>query len=231
MIFFRYIVFLALFAFCGSLTSFAQEGEKVKVRFVSFPKSADPQPVELLVGDGETILVDLPTNSVSSVYTITKPARWILGKTIVDAEGESTFQTYGTAPALASPEQLIIVIRDGKSDADGLKLVPFDDRTSNFGGGKYIFFNGSKVDIACILGETKFALKPLQHKLVAPKPSDVIDDRNYLYTYLYFRKGEQATPFYSSTWRFSEKARSMVFLYHDTHNQRLRIHTIRDYLP
>ena len=33
-----------------------------------------------------------------------------------------------------------------------------------------------------------------------------------------------------STWRFSEKARTMVFFYHDPYNDRLRFHTIRDYV-
>ena len=29
----------------------------------------------------------------------------------------------------------------------------------------------------------------------------------------------------------NDKTRSMVFFYHDPHNERLRMHTIRDYLP
>jgi hypothetical protein len=66
--------------------------------------------------------------------------------------------------------------------------------------------------------------------LLAPDPSEVREERKYLYITLYFRKGEEARPFYSSTWRFSEKARSIVLFYHDPHTDRLRTHTIRDYI-
>lgn len=54
---------------------------------------------------------------------------------------------------------------------------------------------------------------------------------NQFFTEFFFRKEEEARPFFSSTWPANEKARSMVFFYHDTHNERLRMHTIRNYLP
>ena len=41
----------------------------------------------------------------------------------------------------------------------------------------------------------------------------------------------EAPPFFSSTWPANKKARSMAFLHHDPHNERLRMHTIRDYIP
>jgi len=97
-------------------------------------------------------------------------------------------------------------------------------------GGKYLFFNAAKVAVAGELGGSKFALEPLKHLLVSPKPSEERANRKYLYTTLYFRKGEEAQPFYTSTWRFSEQARSMVFFYHDPHTGQLRLHTIRDYI-
>ena len=51
------------------------------------------------------------------------------------------------------------------------------------------------------------------------------------FTEFFFRKQTETRPFFSSSWPANKKARSMVFLYHDTHNQCLRMHIIRDYLP
>jgi hypothetical protein len=213
------------------VASFAQEPEQIKVRFVSFPKSDNPQPVELLIGDGKTIPVDLPTNVISQVYTIKKPAQWTLGKSVTDAKGNPSFQVYGTAPALVGAEQLVLCIRKGKSDSDGFTLVPFAEGPNAFGGGKYIFFNATKIDIACTIGETKLAIKPLDHKLIAPVPIADENNKKLLLVNLFFRKQDEAEPFYSSQWRFSEKARTMVILYHEDDEMRIKMHMIRDYIP
>ncbi len=212
-------------------TAVAQEVERVKVRFVSFPKLEDPQPVELLLGDDKTLSVELPTNSISSTYQIPKPAKWVLGKTVVDADGKPSFTVYGSAPALAAAEQVVVVARKGKTDADGFTLIPFADNADGFGGGSCIFYNASKVDIACRLGDTKLVVKPLECKLATPKPSDVLNDKELLFVFLFFRKAQEAQPFYSSQWRYSKKARNMVFLYHDANSIHLKVHIIRDYLP
>lgn len=221
------------FAFLGlcllSLPCFAQE-DLVNVRFVSFPKSHNAEPVELLVGKDKTIKIELPTNSISPVYKVDPLVEWNLGKSSTGAEGEFIFESYGKAPSLASANQLILVIRKGADDSDGYELIPMDNRHKNFGGGKYFFMNAAMVDIAVEIGDEKFVLTPRKHNLVEPKPSKVEGDRKYLYVYLHFRKGEEAIPFYSSTWRFSDKARCMVFFYHDTHTKQLRTHTIRDYI-
>ncbi len=218
-------------AICFSALAVAQDQEQVSLQFVSFPKAVDAQPVELLVGEGKAIPVELPTNSLSPVYKVGRLSKWVLGKTVAGEDGKDTFKVYGEGQAGASAKQLVLVVRSGAEAADGLTLTTFDGGAKGFGGGSYLFFNAAKVDIAATVGDTKFALKPLAHKLVHPKPSKSEGDRKYLFTYLYFRKGEEAVPFYSSTWRFSEKARSMVFFYHDTHGGQLRTHSIRDYLP
>lgn len=217
-------------AICFSGMAIAQDKELVSLQFVSFPRAVDAEPVELLIGEGKTIPVELPTNSLSPVYKVARLSKWVLGNTVADEEGKESFKVYGEGKATASSKQLVLVVRSGAEAADGLTLTTFDGGAKGFGGGSYLFFNAAKVDIAATVGETKFALKPQEHKLVHPKPSKSEGDRKYLFTYLYFRKGEEAVPFYSSTWRFSEKARSMVFFYHDTHGGQLRTHSIRDYI-
>lgn len=212
-----------------SYAAVAQD-KMVSLQFVAFPISYDPKPVQLLIGEGQTLEVELPSNSLSQAYQVPALGSWVLGKTVVGPDEKFTFSSYGQTRAATSEKQLVLVIRKGMEDADGFDLVAFDGGSKGFGGGKYLFLNGAKVDVAGDAGGTKFALKPKMHTLIAPAPSEVKEDRKYLYITLFFRKGENATPFYTSTWRFSDKARTMVFFYHDPHTDRLRTHTIRDYL-
>jgi hypothetical protein len=215
--------------FLFSLACFGQ-GDQISLQFVSFPKLGKATPLELIVGEGKTINVELPTNCLSPIYKVDRQKQWLLGKSTTDDEGKLAFETYGKINALTSSEQLILVVRKGSNDSDGFELIAMSNQKSQFGGGKYFFMNAAKVDIAVEIGDKKVSLKPRTHTLVEPNPSKVKGKRKYLYTHLHFRKGTKAVPFYSSTWRFSKKARCMVFLYHDSHTQQLRTHTIRDYI-
>lgn len=225
-----YRMFLAIGGiYFMSLVCSGQEND-ISLQFIAFPKIANAEPVELLLADGKIIKVELPTNRISPVYKVKPMTQWALGKSSVNDKGEFVFNTYGKAPSIASTSQLILVLRDGPNDSDGLKLIPMDNSTVNFGGGKYLFMNAAKVDIAVEIGDVKLKLEPRQNKLVQPKPSKSEGKREYLYVYLHFRKGAEAVPFYDSTWRYNENVRSMIFLYHDPDTQQLRTHTIRDYL-
>jgi hypothetical protein len=209
----------------------AQE-QQVSIRFVSFPLTNDEEAIELIVGEGETIKVELPTNRLSTEYKVPKLNKWVLGKTIEGAkEGEKSFDVFGEVSSLASGKQLILVIRGAPDKPNDFTLTAFDGGQAGFTGGSYLFFNASKADIAATVGESQFALKPQAHKLISPTRSKEEKELNQLVTRLYFRKGEEAVPFYTSTWRFNEKARSLVFFHHDTHTGQLRTHTIRNYLP
>jgi hypothetical protein len=213
----------------------AQEAEQVTLRFLSFPKSASPQPVELLIGGGETLEVKIPTNALSAPYKVKRLSTWAVGKMepAASAEEPPSFTAYGSARALASSDQLILLIRNGKENADGMRVIPMDNRTGGFAGGQFFFMNAAKVDVAGVLGGTKFALKPGTHTIIKPKEMIRREGAaaNQFFTEFYFRKETEARPFFSSTWPANDKARSMVFFYHDPHNERLRMHTIRDYLP
>ena len=122
---------------------------------------------------------------------------------------------------------MILLIRKGKANADGFEVIPVDNRDTQFGGGKFLFFNAAKVDIAGLVGTEKFALKPGLHTIIKPKAE--AGDKNLFHTTLYFRKDDQAKPFFSSTWPLSDVARSLIFFYHDPDTLRLRLHTIRDF--
>ena len=54
-------------------------------------------------------------------------------------------------------------------------------------------------------------------------------DGKLCHTEIYFRKGDQAKPFFSSTWPVSDVARALIFLYHHPDTNRLRLHAVRDF--
>lgn len=202
----------------------------VNLHFVSFPKLANAETVELLVGEGKTIEIELPTNSISKSYQVAPLASWLIGKSSVDAEGKFKFETYGQTQSIGTKNQMILAVRKGKDNAGGLHLIPMDYSQTGFGGGEYFLMNATVLEIAGDVGTSKFALKPLKHVLLDPKPTKKSGEREYAFAKFYFRKGEEVQPFFSSTWRYSENARSMVFFYQDPKTMHLRLHTIRDYL-
>ena len=223
------IILLSIGGFAQTCFSQDQE-DQIELQFVSFPKSANAAPVELLVGKDKTLPVELPTNSLSPVYKVNSLSEIVLGKSSIGPEEEFVFETYGKAAALNSKKQLVLVLRKGANDSDGFELIVMNNALAKFGGGMYFFINAAIVDIGVRIGDKKLALKPRMRKLVKPKPSKVKGERKYVYTYLHYRKGNKAIPFYESTWRYSDRARCMVFFYHDPHTKQLRTHTIRDYI-
>jgi hypothetical protein len=206
----------------------AQDGVEVTLQFLSFPKTIDPKPVELLIGDGKTIEVQIPTNEMSAPYKVRQQGTWAVGKSVTGEDGKPAFKAYGSSKALASPKQLILLLRKGPENADGMDVIPIDNQVKSFGGGKFLFMNAAKIDIAGVVGEEKFAIKPGQHVIIKPKAE--LEERDHCQSSFYFRKEDEAKPFFSSTWPLNEKARGLVFFYHDPNTQRLRLHTIRTFL-
>ena len=221
---------LALVHLCLALQCNAQVKQMVDVQFVSFPILPDAQPVELIAAPGKTIEVELPGRSVSDIYRVERMGKWVIGKTEMDAEGNPVFRKYGEAPVIASKKQIILALCKGRKHEDGIELIVMDGNQKGFGGGKYLMYNASKVDIAGKLGDTKFMIDPGKHMIIQPKPNDIKRDRKFLHTFLFFRKDGAHRPFYSSTWRFGENVRNLVFIYHDPNNKRLRTHSIREHL-
>lgn len=228
-------IHLALIALLGlALPVFAQEPEVVTLRFLSFPKTAAPEPVELAIGAGQVIKVNTPTNALSEPYKVPRLSTWLVGKMepAKNKDENPKFTSYGSAASLASSNQLILLIRNGKENKDGMRVIPMDNNTSHFGGGQFFFMNAAKVDIAGMLGGTKFVIKPGAQTIIEPVELKKLEgsEAEMVFTEFYFLKQDEARPFFSSTWPANKKARSMIFFYHDKTNQRLRMHTIRDYL-
>jgi hypothetical protein len=214
------------------LTTFilSAQDKEVSIQFVSFPISEDSEPIELLVGEGKSIAVELPTTNLSPVYKVPSMSQWVLGKMEIGEKEQKTFKTYGKTESTGTEAQLVLVIRQGKTLADGLKLIPIKYDPVDFAGGDFFMMNTTKVDIGIELGSTKLGLKPNTFKLVKPEASAEVNGNKQLYIKVFFRNEEKMAAFYSSTWRLNDKARSLVIFYHEPINHRIRTHTIRNYL-
>jgi len=225
--------FLAL-GLCLAASCLAQNEKQVTLRFVSFPKSVSHEPLQLRLADGEVIEVKAPSNSFSPPYRVPRMSKWSIGKLELDQNRKPVFKEYGNAAPIASKEQLILLIRQGEENSDGLQVLPMDATADNFAGGEFFFMNAAKVDIAGILGGAKFMLKPGDYKFI--KPKELIKqgegDAEQLFTqFFYKRSDDKAKEFFSSKWPANKKSRNMVFFYHDAHRGSLRLHTVRDFMP
>ncbi len=203
------------------------QSESVTLRFVSFPRIADPQSVELLVGEGKILKIEIPSNELSAPYQVKRLAIWAVGKSGEDKEGKPKFNVYGKAKALSSSKQLLLLVRKGATDADGFRIIPFDNRATQFGSRKFLFLNATRIDIAGEVGAQKFTLKPGRHTIIRP----VADQgKNLCHATFFYRKEKAWKSFFSSNWPLRDNARGLIFFYHDPRTSRLKIHSIRDFL-
>lgn len=225
----RFLVLSAWFAgvILSMLPAAAQEGT-VSLQFLSFPKSIDPAPVALVIGEEQTMEVKLPSNEISRPYKVKRQRTWTFGETVTGDDGETAFKVYGQTPALSSSKQLIILVRKGAEYADGFDVIAVDSISSRFGGGKFLFLNATQIDIAGEVGGQKFALKPGTHNIVKPKAA--AGGRNLAQATFYIRKDDKPKPFFTSKWPLSDNARALIFFYLDPESKRIQLHSIRDYL-
>ncbi len=211
----------------------AQESKKVSIQFVTFPIIDKAEAIELLIGEGKSIPIELPTTNLSPVYEVPVLSHWALGKMEVTGEKEEkVFKEYGKADSTGTGTQLVLVLREGQNLANGLKLIPLNFNPNDFEGGEYFLMNFTKVDIGIELGNTPVGLKPGSYKLAKPKPSKIVNGHKQLFTKIHYQNHltNKMTPFYSSIWRLNDKARCFVFFYHDPLSKNIRTHTIRSYL-
>jgi len=209
------------------------QNEKVTLQFVTFPKWTTRIPIEMAIGNGETIEITAPSNSFSKPHEVPKLPNWIFGRSGVDEKGDPVFETFAQGKSLNATHQLILLIRKSNDPADGMKVIALDNSESEFKGGEFFFMNVSDFDVAGQMGESKFMIKPAQHRIVRPTAKDIHTREGipFIQTVLFYRKNEESNPFFSSTWHANPKARSMIFFYHSGINNRLRMHTIQDFLP
>ncbi|MFU8893644.1 MAG: hypothetical protein ACNA8L_08450 [Luteolibacter sp.] len=209
------------------------EGEEVTLQFVTFPKWTTREPIEMLLDEGKTLEFIAPSNSFSKPHQVPKLSTWALGRMTETEEGKPSFKVFGQAKSLNSNNQLILLIRTGNHPKDGIKVIALDSQLSQFGGGEFFYYNASSFEIGGMMGNSRFILKPGEHRIIKPKAEDleVKEGMAFVQAVHLYRKGELQNPFFNSTWHVNPKARSMVFFYQDNDAKRLKMHTLQDFLP
>lgn len=217
---------LCALALCLSLHA---QKSMVDLHFITFPKTLNLEPLELLVGEGKTIKVTSSSNSVSKSHQVPALSNWVLGKSSI-ANGKFTFKAYGKVKALDAKQQLILLLGKGKDVTKGLEIIPIDYSKAAFGGGKYFVVNITDTDISGTIGTSEFSLKPSEHILLAPKPTKVKGLREFAFTTFSYSKDNKAKPFYSSIWSLNKGARDILIFYRDPKSEHLRFHTIKSFI-
>ena len=221
--------FLQLLLACFlSLAGIAQT-KMVNVHFIYIPEENNSEPLDLFLGDEDTIQVELPTNSVSKNYQVPALAEWSLGKATVE-KGKFHFKSYGKTKSITSDNQLILVSRKSEDEGGGLNLMVIDYTESIYKGGMYYFINLADTDIEGTISKSEFSIEPNKYALIAPEPDKVTGTHKYCYTKFSYEKEDTMHPFISSTWRFNERARSLVLFYRDLTTKHLKLHTVRSYV-
>lgn len=206
----------------------AQNAGDVRLSFVTFPKSEEPVKLQLFLGEGKYLDIEAPSNWLSPAVRVASMGTWLVGMTVNGPDGKSAFKELGRATSPASPDQILLLVRKGKEITDGFDLVALDSRATGFGSGKYLFMNAAKVEIAGVVGEEKFMIKPNQHQIIKPK---IAAGKHTFHVALYHRKGDEAKSFFSTAWRAGENERNLIFFYHDPKTTHIRLHAIKDYIP
>lgn len=223
-------IFLRLTGLSALLVSpCAAQDTRVDLSFVSFPRAYSVEPVELLVGPGKTIEVNLPSHTISAPVRVPRLEQWLLGKSAINDKGEFTFEVYGKVNSSASGNQTLVVFRSQEQDKPRYEIVRLDGDAGLAAGGSQFFHNATKANIGVMIGDQTFSLKPDQNKLTKAKASFQRDSREYLSVEFHYQIKDLQKKFESTTWRHNDKVRYMVFFYHDERTKQIGAHMIRSY--
>jgi hypothetical protein len=205
----------------------AQAQGDLSLQFLSFPQQISPAPVELLIGEGRTMPIEIPGNEFSPVYKIKRPNSIVVGMTAKNEKGEPVFQILGKAPPLASSKQIILLLRKGETNSDGFMMLPIDGSLSEFPGGNYLFINVAKLSIGGKIGDKIFKLQPGEKELLKPAATHEGGGCQVTLTY---QKDEEWKIFYDTRWSVNKRYRSLVFFYQDPESGSLGVAPILDIL-
>jgi hypothetical protein len=222
-------LFLQLLLVCFLCLNGIAQTKMVNVHFLYIPEENNTEPLDLLLGDEDAIEVELPTNCVSKNYQVPALSEWILGKATVE-KGKFKFESYGKAKSISADNQLIVVSRKSEDEGEGLNLMIIDYNDSTYKGGMYYFINLTDTDIEGTISKSEFSLEPNKQVLIAPEPDKVTGSNKYCYTKFSYEKEDAMHPFISSTWRFNERARSLVLFYRDLTTKQFKLQTVRSYV-
>lgn len=219
---------LLAFAITSILMTGAHAQDKTSLRFLAFPKKIPPVPVELVIGENKTIEVQIPGNELSPAYKVPPLESIVVGKTTVNGEGKAVFDVYGKAKSIGTSKQIILLIRKGDENSDGFVVLPIDGELASFRGGSYFFINASRLNVAGVIGDSKFALKPGQQHLLKPTANYEGDICQVTFAY---QRDDKWKTFKDTRWPTNKRYRSLVFFHQDPASGRLGVSPIIDMLP
>lgn len=218
---------IAAIATLSSVTSHAQE-QQMSLQFITFPMAIEPLKVEMLLSEGRTMELLVPSNELGPTVRAPRMASLVLGERIINEEQKPEFKIYGQGKPTAAPKQLILLIRKGNDMANGFEVRAISSDINEFAGGKLLFLNATKIDIAAEVGQKPFALKPGSHTILKPKL-----EKNGRLTEVkfWYNNDGKAVPFFNSMWPVSDQFRGLIFFYHDSDNDnKIHIHSFRDFM-
>ena len=202
--------------------------DKISLQFLAFPKQLKPEPIELQIGEGKTIVVQTPGNELSPTYKMPRLGSIVVGKTTQNEEGDPVFQVYGKAKTIAASKQIILLLRKGRNNSDGFVVLPIDGELANFSGGSYLFINASKLNVGGVIGDKKFALKPGQRRMLKPAPNH---ESGICQVTLSYQRKDKWKTFKDTRWSANKRYRSLVFFHQNPKSGRLAVSPIVDILP
>lgn len=227
----RSIIRLALAAAFGlsALPCSAQQQQVMPLQFMTFPMVMEPLEVELLIGDGKTVILNVPSNEFSETVRVPLMTSLVFGKTVTDGvDKKPSFKIYGQGKPVAASKQLVLLIRKGAAMSDGVEVRAISGDLEAFSGGKLLFMNATKVSVGGKTGGQPFALKPGEHSIIKPKLE--ANGRLTFVEFFYALDGK-AVPFFSTMWPVADHYRGLVFFYHDPNDEnKIRIHSFREFL-
>jgi len=207
------------------MMAMAPAEEKISIQFLSFPKTQNLEPIELLVGEEKTIDIYIPGHELSPVYKVDRMATIAVGRTVTMDDGTRSFQVLGRAPSISADRQIILLLRKGPENSDGFRVLPINGQLDEFKGGTFMVFNAMNVPAGGMIGDEKFALNPGQRRLIKPKATHA--GGGCQVTLAYQHEDEWNT-FFDTRWTVNERFRSMVFFVQDPETQRIGISTVVD---
>ena len=223
----HFILLRIITILCLGLTvTFAEES--VSLQFIAIPKQIRPEPVELLIGENETIEVHTPGHELSQPYKVPALESFIVGKTVVNDAGESVFQSYGQAKSIGKSKQIILLLRKGKENADGFAVLPISGELGDFNGGSYLLINASGVKVAAKVGDLAVELAPGRSELVRPEATH--EGGGLQMTFAYMR-GQDWKVFRDTRWSVNTGSRSIVFFLENPSNKRIMVAPVVEMLP
>ena len=203
---------------------------QVELRFVAFPRVANPKPVKLDLGDGKATAVDMPSTNLSKTYKVGAMPEWNLGETAKDEEGNPVFESFGKVKALEESRQLIVAWRKGEHAETGLELTAINSTAKGFDAGTCCLINKTDTAIKGSVGGVEFTLQSGENSIITPGASEKKGTREVSYVKFSYEADDGFKVFHNSIWRKTPTVRTLAFFFTDPKTKKPKFKIIRDYV-